>query len=295
MSYKEYFWWPVFRYGVICQLVDGDLSYDKALSIADSLEQDFQDIEKNIFIDPTQFGFTDIDFIDRECRKDKREGRLLHYPDAAVTFSGTRATSGVVFTICRRPRHSKLWLRLSYECDKDKDSLPGRFDVEGLKHFYKISNEVCDLSSIKWLKEYDKVVFQQTGKHVERIHTVIIRTAIADLGTAAKQIEARAFSMQGIFSNLEEYLELPGLLNLTFGEDVSSLQQYEKLSKNTEWISMSVRYKSKNLLGVYSKQHQEGRTILAGFVHAETEKVDEKKELARTFSREFVEDISPSI
>ena len=286
--------WPVFRCGRIFNSIDMD--FETADSVAERLKKNAVGFSTYISENPKEFGFKKVQPIGHksECEIERREGPIVLYPRFSVSFNNTQAEARASITVCSPPRLSKLWLRLSYRLNGEGTSNQYQMKEEDVVKFFNKADLVSEKSVNVWASEYSHAVQQKTDKMIRRRYTIKIKTVAANLGVAAQMLESRTFRMTDLFSGNGRFGALQRFLHLVYGEDVSSLEKYEQLSKRYEWFAMSM-YGENSTVGLYSRYHGDKQTVLMGIVHEVSDDPLILSQRAQEFSRKLVEEMGPVI
>ncbi len=283
----------VLRFGRICSSI-GELSSTQTDSVTELLVGKLESFEAHLKEKPEDFGYKKARLIGRRCKIEYHEGPVVLYPKICVSFDGIEAEASTSITVCRAPRHSKIWIRLSYKNNGVHTSHPYPTTQEKLDDFFDKASLVSNKSANMWLGIYKQVMQEQADKSVKSEHTIEIKTVATDLGIAAEQIESGTFRMDNIFAEPKQFGSLPELLYLTYGEDVSNLKKYKQLSEEYKWVAMSVHGKD-HAVGLFSKHGENNHTNLIGLVHEVNTDPAVLSKRARDFSRRIVEEIAPLI
>jgi hypothetical protein len=283
---------PVFRHGAICSALE-NIEYEQALIIADKLKNRLPLMVKSIIDDPNKYGFSTVVFIKENCVIEEREGVVLKYPLMLVTFNNITAEASGNISICKFPRHSKIWTRLSYISStgtKEHDSL----NSKDLEYFYDMSSHVCKKWSDCLFDEYHNMIQEMLGINISKEHDIQMKTSSTDLGQVAAELKSNIFSMSKMFDNPAQHDILNGLLYLTFGQNIPNLKQYKDASKTCKWIAMNVNKKDP-LIGLYSECQKDNSTTYVGLTHTTNQDPKSLSHHSRDFSRYLLEDLAPMI
>jgi hypothetical protein len=294
MTPNHYFGLPVFRYGMICEILE-NINHEQAIDVAKSLDSRLSILKNHFCNDPSDFGFKNVKFINEKCNIEDQEGVVINYPCMSVSFDQIQAETGMSITVCRAPRHSKIWLRLSYTRGLEKYQESGAINADGLIYFYTLANKVCDRWSEKLLEEYQNALrVKKIGTIIEKKYKITMKTSTANLGVNAHELETNTFRMSNIFQEPAKSEPLLGLLYLTYGQDVHSLVEYRGMPDACKWIAMNVNAQEP-MIGLFSEYQNKLSTNYTGLTHAVSISQKESSERARSFSRYLLKDIAPMI
>lgn len=289
--------YPVFRYGRICQSIEG-LDFDTASSVPKLFEN-----KRGTFIkEKLKNCFEDVgiscEFIDERELREKKKGLHLKYLEGpAVLFDHMRLQLNGFdgeyrpsLTVCSPPNHSKIWMRYSFVPNGNSG---GRFELtqSNVKNFFDIvqnvSNEVADLL----LEEYKSALIQKSDSiDIKVIYTVIIKTVASNDDTLKKLIQqASSFEVREIM-NAERVLK-PVFYWVTRNNDetISDIMAKEI----TQWFSIKVD----NHEGFYARHDTKDITEFVGIGYAPNRSVlqDYRESVSHNISTALIESISPNI
>ena len=285
--------WPVFRYGIICMPIEG-ISFEQAESIRQELLTKWGSIVAKLTVNPEASGFGKVTCLKQDPESETREGPAALYPPISVTFKDIEGQARTSITVCVSPRHSKIWLRLSFMGSNGNAPSSSQLSQAEVEHFFNCAEDTAKKAVRIYIDTYNEVLQRRTSKTLLKVHTFRFKTIAANMGLTARLLESRTFRMTSCFDTLEQSGSLRGLLKLTYGRDVSSREEYEQLSKDYRWIAMSIS-DDRDGVGLYSVHHYKDQTDFTGLVHEAGDDADELSRAAQKFSKALLNDIAPRI
>jgi hypothetical protein len=286
--------WPVFRHGTIYIPIK-DTSFEQAMSIRQELKAKWDSIVAQLTKNSEAFGFDKVEeYQDQEPEAETREGPAILYPPILVSFRGIESQARTSVTVCVSPRHSKIWFRLSFLGSNGSTPSSSKLSQAEVKHFFTYAEDTAKKAVKIYIDTYNEVLQRRIGKTLLGVHTIRVKAIPSDLGQVATLLESGTFRMTSYFDTIKQLGSTRGLLNLTYGHDVSSRDEYEQLAKDYRWIAMNIRDDS-DTVGLYSIHHYGDQTDFTGLVHRVSDDPHELSLAAQKFSKELLNDMAPRI
>jgi hypothetical protein len=291
LTSSNIFGWPVVRYGKICGKII-PLTFEQADSVAKLLKSRFLNLKKELPKKLESFGLESASFLDGECDIQYWEGPVVKYPELHFIHNGIPNSASVAVTVCRTPRHSKIWVRISYGNPRYQNHY--KLSYNETETLFELISSACAHVAGFMLSEYQQALEKVVNIKIEEIHTLKIFTCAADLGKAAQDLEDETFVVKDVLGNEAQYGALPQLIEMAYGEKIASLEQYEKNHETYQWIAMTMHEKQ-SLVGLYAKHHYDQTTNFTGLVHSTSNEASTMSQPSRDFSRRLLRDIAPMI
>jgi len=270
------------------------MKFEKAKTIRQELLDSWNSIKIQLAENPETFGFSGVEFLREKPKEEALEGPAVRYPEVSVSFKGIKGQARTSITVCVSPRHSKIWFRLSFLGGNGSTQSSNQLNQAAVEHFFNYADDTAEKAVRIYIDTYGKILQCWTGKTLLSAHIIRVRTIPANLMSVATLLKSGTFRVTDYFDTLKQLRPLRGLLNLTYGRDVSSRDEYECLAKDYRWIAVNIR-EDNDIVGLYSVHHYDGRTDFTGLVHGVSGDPHELSLTAQKFSRELINDIAPKI
>ncbi len=286
--------YPTFRFCAVCDRINS-LEYDHADSVRITLKNNWDLIKTKLEKDSNKYGLIKVHRIITDLKEDYYEGPAIMFPELEAELENNiRVMIRASVTVCVKPHHSKLWVRVSYI----KNPVH-KLKLGEVREFYQKAESVTRLIAGELLELY-KVSLAQNGitELLVEAHEICIETMSKDLEVVAEFFEKEAFKVSALLEEDERFQILSGFLSLAYQKSIMSLEDLEGLSGELDWFKMRVHKPDiGEMVGVYSLCHTEVMTRFSGLVQEPPRVsllVDNECHLTREFSKKLVQHIAPA-
>jgi hypothetical protein len=291
------YWAPVYRAGIVCELID-QITSERAKIIREKLLARWKIIANEIETSPSLSGWRAATPTGGTPESETHEGPAALYPPVKVQFGIFDGEARASVTVCRPPRHPKVWMRLSYLSGGVGAEHFGAFNPHDLGLFFtQVDRIVRGQAMDVFVRNYQEILNSELGsdEKLREAHFIRILTATADLGSVAEKLEARDFRLKQSIADPDEYERLRGLLYLTYGKEMDSAAERERLPAGYGWMSVRSRGEGEDLIGLYSTHFGSTESTYVGVVHSSVSDPKKALQTTRHFSERLLNDIAPQI
>lgn len=282
-----YYNYPTYRYCRVCEIIHF-LDFNQADRVRSHLGDAWQRMASRIKDNHRNYGFSEVSFSDAAPSSDYHEGPAESFPEFRAKLSWEVEVKAIA-TVCVPPNHSKLWVRVS-SINGDSGSL---FDDEQLGRFYSKASYVCERIADLLSEEYQSALDKEgLEDKLGFAHEIRIETTSSDLNEIKDFLQDDSMKMSSVLRDQRKYGSISGFIKRVYERDISMAELEE--DTRVKWFKMRVSKPNReNLMGVYSKEHEEHATKFVGLVHNPSQ--TQGNRITQEFSRKLVQHIAPVI
>jgi len=283
-------------YSAAIAAIDG-LTNQVAKDIRQTLLARWSSIKERLESSQTKSRWGHVQCADGSPQEEEHEGLMAVFPEMDVAFPGVQCRARAYVTVCRPPRHSKVWLRVAYVGSGVGAPHSDTFSAEGLKQLFDdVTDHVREEGVKLFVDVYRDIVEKALGKTLHQVHSINIYTVAADLGIVAEKLASKTFGLSECFADSEQYARLQPLLCLAYGMPSPTLADHRQMSSRFTWMSVRSRGENESeMVGLYAASHERSQNTLTGVVHVKEHDLLSMSTAARDLSRKLLSDIAPQI
>lgn len=279
---------PTFRYGLICEMLK-TMNVADATKIRGALNKKYKEINSSIRSYFKDSGYTITKYILDRPENVDFEGPAIKFPKfVAKIYNNIKVEISATATVCLRPKHSKIWVKISYSDDNKE------LNTDELNEFMSQAEAICKVLSDIIKTQYEKVL-KENGiiNSINVVRFLKIETISEDLSRVVPKLELGQIRIEDMLE--KEYELLKWIISRSYKKRVISISDYEEMSSDYKWFRA---YSNCNkYIGIYIKQHNDEmkQTNFIGVVHCPSEDLHKACIGTNELSKKLVNHIAPMI
>jgi hypothetical protein len=225
-----------------------------------------------------------------------REGMVVNYPKFFLYANDNLCYEiKISNTMCVKPNHSKIWIRVSHSLEKDNSVI----DIDDLDRFFSRANSISEAIELVVKDQYQNVLkSEHLGFELKEAYFIKIQTITDDLVKIESPLESKIFKFSDYFGSAMEYNSIKWILEKAHNRAIIDIGDYKNAirSGNYEWFTLNTSG-NQSSTGLYYKHHlsDQSRTELFGVMHSPRVASQQLESLSKNFSGALVRMTSPFI